>query len=387
MIPPDVDKGITSAMLREVAHASGSIIDSLLGAGFTDVQEDDLVIISAVARGARPEVIASLIHDQVIGDQALTRASGELISQGYLEVQDNPGMPGRKKLALAERGAVVSDLIEEAVRLDRWKDFPFRQDDIIISALPKSGTTWMQMICAVLIFQTPEIPAPLQELSPWIDRGGRARDEIFGLLATQQHRRFVKSHLLPGEIPIDSRAKYIVVARHPLDTAASFYRLWLRIHGDSGTPDQSVPDPREALLWFIDSDAETVGLSELPSLSSALRRLSSVWERGDPNVVFFHYEDLLEDLEGQMRRLAERLGIAVPETRWPDLVKAATFEQMRAAADRLQPIELLENQPQLFFHSGRAGSGRELLTGTDLDHYHERAAQLATPDLLDWLHR
>jgi len=26
----------------------------------------------------------------------------------------------------------------------------------------------MQMICALLIFQTPELPAPLAQLSPWL---------------------------------------------------------------------------------------------------------------------------------------------------------------------------------------------------------------------------
>ncbi len=41
----------------------------------------------------------------------------------------------------------------------RWLGFPFRAGDIVISTRSKSGTTWMQMICALLIFQTPELPA------------------------------------------------------------------------------------------------------------------------------------------------------------------------------------------------------------------------------------
>jgi hypothetical protein len=35
----------------------------------------------------------------------------------------------------------------------RWQRFSARSGDIIISTPPKSGTTWMQMICALLIFQ------------------------------------------------------------------------------------------------------------------------------------------------------------------------------------------------------------------------------------------
>jgi aryl sulfotransferase len=49
----------------------------------------------------------------------------------------------------------------------RWAGFPFRAGDIVISTRSKTGTTWVQMICALLIFQTPQLPAPLGRISPW----------------------------------------------------------------------------------------------------------------------------------------------------------------------------------------------------------------------------
>jgi hypothetical protein len=39
-----------------------------------------------------------------------------------------------------------------------------------------------------------------------------------------------------------------------------------------------------------------------------------------------------------------------------------------------------------FFRQGRSGTGRELLTGRELDRYRARVAELAPPDLLTWLH-
>ncbi len=48
----------------------------------------------------------------------------------------------------------------------RWDGFVFRPGDIVISTPPKCGTTWMQMICALLIFQTPLFDRPLSEISP-----------------------------------------------------------------------------------------------------------------------------------------------------------------------------------------------------------------------------
>jgi len=48
----------------------------------------------------------------------------------------------------------------------RWAGFPFRDGDIVISARSKSGTTWVQMICALLVFRTRDLPGPLASISP-----------------------------------------------------------------------------------------------------------------------------------------------------------------------------------------------------------------------------
>jgi hypothetical protein len=106
----------------------------------------------------------------------------------------------------------------------RWTGFPFRDGDIVISTRSKTGTTWVQTICALLIFQTPELPAPLVTLSPWIDWLIVPREEVIARLEAQRHRRFVKTHTPLDGIPLDDRATYIVVARHPLDMAVSLMR-------------------------------------------------------------------------------------------------------------------------------------------------------------------
>src|SRR5580704_15729994 len=99
----------------------------------------------------------------------------------------------------------------------RWSGFPFRDGDIVISTRSKSGTTWMQMICALLVFQSPELPAPIADLSPWVDHLTAPIDDVLALLEAQRHRRFVKSHTPLDGVPADRRATYVVVARHPLD--------------------------------------------------------------------------------------------------------------------------------------------------------------------------
>ncbi len=279
----------------------------------------------------------------------------------------------------------------------RWLGFPFRQGDIVISARSKSGTTWVQMICALLVFQNPNLPAPLAELSPWLDWLVTPRDEVYARLSAQDHRRFVKTHTPLDGIPLDPRATYIVVARHPLDMAVSLYhqgdnldRERIRqLTGQTAFVEPPSPRPplREWLLSWIDRDVGP--LEAMDSLPGVMWHLSDAWARRDePNVVLVHYDDLSADLEGEMRRLAALLGIAVPDVTWPGLVEAATFEHMRSRADRLAPDPSgVLKDTAAFFRRGKSGSGRELLTGDELAHYHERTAQLARSDLLTWLHR
>jgi aryl sulfotransferase len=48
----------------------------------------------------------------------------------------------------------------------RWEGFVFRPDDIVISTPPKCGTTWTQMICALLVYQTTSFEQSLDLISP-----------------------------------------------------------------------------------------------------------------------------------------------------------------------------------------------------------------------------
>jgi len=50
-----------------------------------------------------------------------------------------------------------------------WTGFPFRDDDVVISPPAKCGTSWMQMLCALLVFNSTRFPLRLTEISPWLD--------------------------------------------------------------------------------------------------------------------------------------------------------------------------------------------------------------------------
>jgi hypothetical protein len=277
----------------------------------------------------------------------------------------------------------------------RWTGFPFRDGDIVISTRSKTGTTWIQMICALLIFQTPDLPDQLGRLSPWLDFLTTPREKVYARLAAQEHRRFIKTHTPLDGIPLDSRATYIVSARHPLDMAVSLYHQGdninrARLRQLTGQPEPATaPRARKPLRdWLADwiSD-DSDPRAEMDSLPGVLWHLSDAWaRRGEPNVLLVHYDDLSADLDGEMRAIAGRLGIAVPEHTWPQLVQAATFEHMRASAETIIPAPGILKSSAAFFRQGKSGAGREALTADELARYHARAGQLAPPDLLGWLH-
>jgi hypothetical protein len=279
----------------------------------------------------------------------------------------------------------------------RWHGFEFRDGDIVISAPSKCGTTWVQMICALLVFQTADLPAPLTTLSPWLDMRLRPPGEVRDQLDAQRHRRFIKTHTPLDGVPSDPGVTYLVIGRDPRDVAVSLYHqrhnlkhgLFRRRDRPSGhrPAQETAATAREAMLNWIDDDQPPH--RDLATLAGMVWHLADAWSRRHrPTIVLLHYHDLTLDLEGQMRHLADRLGLTVAERAWPRLVDAATFAAMRQRSDDLVPDEHLDifRNSATFFHSGTGGHWRAWLTDDDLARYQTRLSQLAPPDLIDWLH-
>ncbi|CAN5801999.1 glycolipid sulfotransferase [soil metagenome] len=281
----------------------------------------------------------------------------------------------------------------------RWDGFTFRDGDIVISAPSKSGTTWTQMICALLVFQTPDLPAPLTTLSPWLDMRVRPVAEVHDHLAAQPHRRFIKTHTPLDGLPVDERVTYLAIGRDPRDVVLSLRHQGANLRRDvirrlvgehdpeSAAGPAGLPDEREYVRHWLFNDESP--LANLDSLRGLIWQTERAWSRrACDNVVLVHYADLSRDLAGQMRRLADRLGITVPEPTWPALVASARFDRMRERAADLVPDERLGimRDANGFFRAGTSGAWRRVLHDDDKAAYDARVAALAAPDLAHWLH-
>jgi len=207
----------------------------------------------------------------------------------------------------------------------RWDHFQLRPDDIIVATPYKAGTTWMQNIVLHLIFQD-LTPRPIFDTAPWLDSRSRQLDEVVSRLEAQTHRRCIKTHLPLDGLPYFPQVKYVVVGRDARDVFMSMWNhhsnytpdVYERANNTPGRVGDPLPPCPKSIRdfwqhwisrgWF---EWETEGY---PYWSN-LRHVQTWWNyRHLPNILLVHYNDLLETLEVEIRRVADFLEIEVSPT-------------------------------------------------------------------------
>jgi aryl sulfotransferase len=272
-----------------------------------------------------------------------------------------------------------------------------RPGDIVVSTSAKAGTTWMQRILSLLLFGTDPLPDVLSKVSPWIDcRYTDPLDEVVTRIEAQEHRRFLKTHLPVDALPFDEKVRYIVVGR---DTRDVFMSLWnhYRNYTEAMYAATAAGDPPGGPLPRCPDDLRWLWTQWLTRSSfpwesdgwpfwSHHYHATAWWEfRELENILLVHYNDLQADLEGEMRRVADHVGIDVAEESWPALVEAARFDAMKAdGANLLGPMDRFAGGPNSFLYKGSNGRWRSALTPADLGLYDAVASDL-DPALRAWL--
>jgi hypothetical protein len=279
----------------------------------------------------------------------------------------------------------------------RWDGFKVRDGDIIVCTPVKSGTTWTQMVCALLVHQSPRFPEPLTRLSRWLDRDVEPIDEVLAAYEAQRYRRIIKTHTPLDGLPYFEEASYVFCGRDPRDVFLS-----MADHMDNMSPaaiaelarkaglppDAEYPTDRNQMFALWISTGAHEGMRDGFPYGSVLDLTKTYWDfRHLPNLFFWHYADLTADLDAEARRLAAFLGIPVDESGWPRLLRAASHAAMKEGADELAPGahhgEWKKNAD--FFRMARLGQWREVLTPENQALYESVARALAPPRMKAWL--
>jgi hypothetical protein len=282
----------------------------------------------------------------------------------------------------------------------RWEGFEFRPSDIVISTPPKCGTTWTQVLCAMLIFDAPTFPAPLSQLSPWLDQTIHPLDSVRAIYAKQQNRRFIKTHTPLDGLAVRDDITYVVVGRDPRDVMVSmeYHIANMDLERVLAMRDQAVgnedldtlpprpaisEDPTERFRTFV--RGSDVGVVNLISVMHHLDTASQLRRR--PNVVICHYADFSADLPGEIERLADALKINVTRERATKFAAEATLDRMRDRAEDVLPnAGRIWKDDRAFFRAGSFGEWRTRVNEDVLAEYQRTIAAIASPNLATWAH-
>jgi aryl sulfotransferase len=272
-----------------------------------------------------------------------------------------------------------------------WNDFRFRDDDVIIATYAKSGTTWTQQIVGQLIVQgDPDLP--VAEMSPWMDLRVPPKEVKLAEVEAQTHRRFLKTHLPVDALVFSPRAKYLYIARDGRDVVWSMYNhhrsaneQWYAALNDTpGRVGPPIGPPHDDVVDYFRHWLAVDGGQWWPYWEN----VRSWWAIRDlPNVMLLHYENLRNDLPGQIRRIADFLEIEIPAERYERIVEFCTFDWMKLHAAQAAPLGgvFWDGGATTFIHKGTNGRWRDVLSAEDVAEYEARALRELGAECAGWL--
>lgn len=215
--------------------------------------------------------------------------------------------------------------------LDNVHRLRFRQDDIILSMFPKSGSTWLSECIYLIVHQYMYELASKESIEfrfPQIDSPSH---DVFELILDQysslNEPRLIKASIPPNllvaapvEMPSSVRPRVISILRNPRDVLVSFY------HHSKTVKHYDVD-------FTFDEFFNTFVSGKVPCGPIWLMYNDTMqYHRENPNsTMVIKYEDMKRDLRDQIRRVCRFLNKAEPgnEDRWAELLDHLSVERMR----------------------------------------------------------
>lgn len=281
-----------------------------------------------------------------------------------------------------------------------WEDFlaqgGFVEGDIVVADPFKAGTTWTQRIVQQILHNGDENEGGLSDTSPWLDSSWGDHAQMLEILKQQAeagHRRVIKSHLPADALPIAPEARYVFVGRNGKDLGISFHNYLYnfsestmskinQIHAewsDDPTPLVIPEDMQEFFDRWLDT--EGYGCCDLLDI------MKSWWKlRDEPNVLLLHYQQLKDDLKGQIARLAQFFGIDPASLRMDVIVEHCSFDYMSGRAEKMAPFNGEHmSSAKAFFHKGPDRDYRSELTPEQVERFDRKALEKLGPECAHWL--
>ncbi|CAH1790890.1 unnamed protein product, partial [Owenia fusiformis] len=225
-----------------------------------------------------------------------------------------------------------------------WMNFKAREDDIIISAYPKSGHHWMFEVVQMLLNHTTKSANKCKE-SNFIEI--RTMEELEAMPSPRiLLTHFEYDHMAPDILKKGCKIFYIY--RNPKDVAVSFFYHMTTVQAGTGTWDQYfdllISGTHQAGRW----------LDNVPNW----------WEKikNDKNTLILSYEQMKKDFVTNVKKLSEFLGKTYDMNFYEEVEKACSIKAMKKNP-KLDPLtELVKQGKPGMIRKGEIGGWKNYFT-------------------------
>jgi hypothetical protein len=196
--------------------------------------------------------------------------------------------------------------------------------DIFVATQMKCGTTWMQQVVYEVLSRGEgdlgdDGHRHMYAVSPWIEARASVSMEDAPRIGPGGHR-IVKTHLPTRLCPYSEEARYIYVVRNPAACFASCVDFIRMLTGPFAF---TLP---EFVDWFCSDDMHW---RSWPEHVEGWWR----WAQERPNVLFVHYEEMLENLDETVGDVAAFLGVELTPAERARVVEKSSFAYMKEHED------------------------------------------------------
>lgn len=248
-----------------------------------------------------------------------------------------------------------------------FMDYEDRETDIYLITYMKSGTTWMQVILYNMVTKGNMDFEHIYDVSPWPQNeayNGDSVDRINKLPSP----RILKSHDKYAFYNADSKNKFIFVYRDGKDVAVSLFHHNKNYKNPDLTFDENFKD------YYFDEGEQTNWFN-----------FTNEWlqNKNNFNILYVAYEDLKNNFDNSIVRIAKYLNIELTEEILTRIKKYASFEYMKQNESKFGEIppvhaRLVYNQ---FIRKGELGEGNSFLNEQQKSFFDEKFKKTIQPFL------
>ncbi|KAG2301997.1 hypothetical protein Bca52824_030648 [Brassica carinata] len=290
------------------------------------------------------------------GDEYLTQETRDLLSS----------LPSEKGWLVSQmyqfEGSWQTQALLQGI-VNCQKHFEANESDVILSTLPKSGTTWLKALLFALINRHkfpvsgnhPLLVTNPHSLVPFLEGDYYVSPDVnFSELPSPRLiQTHIPYHLLPVSVKRSS-CKIVYCCRSPKDTFVSLWHFGRKL-----APEETAGYPIETAVEAFCQGKFIGG----PFWDLVLE----YWyeSRKNPDkVLFITYEELKKQTEVEIKRIAEFIGCGfAAEEEVSEIVKLCSFESLSSLeVNRQGKLPIIGIESNAFFRKGEIGGWRDTLS-------------------------